>query len=93
MRIVKMKLSDLKPADYNPRIELKPGMPEFEKLSRSIEEFGFIDPPIFNERTGNLIGGHQRVAVASYLGSYDEIEVSVVDLPLKKEKNSQRCSQ
>lgn len=86
MRIVKMKLSDLKPADYNPRIELKPGMPEFEKLSRSIEEFGFIDPPIFNERTGNLIGGHQRVAVASYLGSYDEIEVSVVDLPLKKEK-------
>lgn len=86
MRIVKKKLSDLKPADYNPRIELKPGMPEFEKLSRSIEEFGFIDPPIFNERTGNLIGGHQRVAVASYLGSYDEIEVSVVDLPLKKEK-------
>lgn len=86
MRIVKMKLSDLKPADYNPRIELKPGMPEFEKLSRSIEEFGFIDPPIFNERTGNLIGGHQRVAVASYLGGYDEIEVSVVDLPLKKEK-------
>lgn len=86
MRIIKMKLSDLKPADYNPRIELKPGMPEFEKLSRSIEEFGFIDPPIFNERTGNLIGGHQRVAVASYLGGYDEIEVSVVDLPLKKEK-------
>lgn len=86
MRIVKMKLSDLKPADYNPRIELKPGMPEFEKLSRSIEEFGFIDPPIFNERTGNLIGGHQRVAVASYLGGYDEVEVSVVDLPLDKEK-------
>ncbi|REC31334.1 DNA modification methylase [Enterococcus pseudoavium] len=86
MRIVKMKLSDLKPADYNPRVDLKPGMPEFEKLSRSIEEFGFIDPPIFNERTGNLIGGHQRVAVASYLGGYDEIEVSVVDLPLKKEK-------
>lgn len=81
-----MKLSDLKPADYNPRVDLKPGMPEFEKLKQSIEEFGFVDPPIFNKQTGNLVGGHQRVAVASYLGGYDEIEVSVVDLPLKKEK-------
>lgn len=81
-----MKLSDLKPAEYNPRVDLKPGMPEFEKLKQSIEEFGFVDPPIFNKQTGNLVGGHQRVAVASYLGGYDEIEVSIVDLPLKKEK-------
>lgn len=86
MEIIKMKLADLKPADYNPRIELKPGMPEFEKLKQSIKEFGFVDPPIFNKQTGNLVGGHQRVAVASYLGGYDEIEVSIVDLPLKKEK-------
>lgn len=86
MQIAKMKLSDLKPAEYNPRVDLKPGMPEFEKLKQSIEEFGFVDPPIFNKQTGNLVGGHQRVAVASYLGGYDEIEVSIVDLPLKKEK-------
>lgn len=88
MEIIKMKLADLKPADYNPRIELKPGMPEFEKLKQSIKEFGFVDPPIFNKQTGNLVGGHQRVAVASYLGGYDEIEVSIVDLPLKKKKLS-----
>lgn len=31
MRIIKMKLSDLKPAEYNPRIELKPGIREFGK--------------------------------------------------------------
>lgn len=86
MRIVKMKLSDLKPAEYNPRVELEPGMPEFEKLKQSIEEYDFVEPPIVNKRTGNLVGGHQRVAVAQYLDRYEEIEVSIVDLPLDKEK-------
>lgn len=81
-----MKITDLKPADYNPRVELVPGLPEYEKLKQSILEFGFVDPPIFNIQTGNLVGGHQRVTVAKDLGLFDEIEVSVVDLPLKKEK-------
>lgn len=86
MQIETMKLSELKPAEYNPRVNLEPGMPEFEKLKASIEEFGFIDPPIFNKQTNCLVGGHQRVAVAKYLGLCDEIEVSVVDLPIEKEK-------
>ncbi|MDN3093742.1 DNA methyltransferase [Enterococcus faecalis] len=85
MNIEKMKLSELRPADYNPRVELKPGMEEYEKLKQSILEFGFVDPPIFNKRTGNLVGGHQRVSVAKDLG-IGEIEVSIVDLPIEKEK-------
>ncbi|MGL9920973.1 DNA methyltransferase [Enterococcus sp. DIV1758] len=85
MRIEKMKLSDLKPAPYNPRIELKPGMTEYENLKNSLLEFGFVDPPIFNQQTGCLVGGHQRVAVAIDLG-FKEVETSIVDLPLKKEK-------
>ncbi|MDQ2183390.1 site-specific DNA-methyltransferase [Enterococcus hirae] len=86
MQIELMKLQDLKPADYNPRVNLEPGMDEYEKLKKSILEFGFVDPPIFNKRTGNLVGGHQRVTVAKDLGICEEIEVSVVDLPLEKEK-------
>nr|DAY50703.1 MAG TPA: adenine specific DNA methyltransferase [Caudoviricetes sp.] len=86
MQFKKMRITDLKPADYNPRIELKPGMDEYEKLKQSILEFGFVDPPIFNIQTGNLVGGHQRVSVAKDLGLFDEIEVSVVDLPIEKEK-------
>ena len=85
MNIEKMKLSELRPAEYNPRVELKPGMEEYEKLKQSILEFGFVDPPIFNKRTGNLVGGHQRVSVAKDLG-IGEIEVSIVDLPIEKEK-------
>ncbi|EMF0139843.1 DNA modification methylase [Enterococcus hirae] len=87
MQIELMKLQDLKPADYNPRVKLEPGMDEYEKLKQSILEFGFIDPPIFNKRTGNLVGGHQRVAVAKDSGLCEEIEVSIVDLPLEKEKS------
>lgn len=86
MHIKKMKLSDLKTAEYNPRVDLKPGMHEYEKLKQSILEFGFVDPPIYNIQTGNLVGGHQRVAVARELGLFNEIEVSVVNLPLNKEK-------
>ncbi|WP_213334256.1 site-specific DNA-methyltransferase [Enterococcus casseliflavus] len=86
MKISKMKLADLKAADYNPRVELKPGMEEDDKLKHSILEFGFVDPPIFNVQTGNLVGGHQRVAVARDLGLFEEIEVSLVDLDLEKEK-------
>lgn len=59
MQIEKMKLSDLKAADYNPRVDLKPGMQEYEKLKQSILEFGFVDPPIYNIQTGNLVGGHR----------------------------------
>ena len=86
MKIIKMKLSDLKPADYNPRVDLRPDMEEYEKLKKSILEFGFVDPPIFNQQTGNLVGGHQRIAVARELGLFEEIDVSVVDLPIEKEK-------
>lgn len=85
MNIKEMKITDLNPAEYNPRIELKPGMPEYEKLKASIQEFGFVDPPIFNKQTGNLVGGHQRLQVAKDLG-YTDIKVSVVDMPLEKEK-------
>lgn len=85
MKFEKMKLSELHPAEYNPRVELKSGMEEYEKLKQSILEFGFVDPPIFNKRTGNLVGGHQRVSVAKDLG-IGEIEVSIVDLPIEKEK-------
>jgi ParB-like chromosome segregation protein Spo0J len=35
---------------YNPRIELQPGDLEYEKLKYSIEEFGYVEPIVWNER-------------------------------------------
>ncbi|HEM1671279.1 TPA: ParB N-terminal domain-containing protein, partial [Listeria monocytogenes] len=60
MNIQEIEVSKINPAAYNPRIDLMPGDLEYEKLKKSIEEFGYIDPLIWNERTGNLVGGHQR---------------------------------
>ena len=51
MQIERLKVEDLKPAEYNPRKKLKPGDKEFEKLKNSIEEFGYVEPIILNKRT------------------------------------------
>ena len=86
MRIETLKLKDLNPASYNPRKELKPGDPEFEKLKRSITEFGYVELIVVNERTGNtVISGHQRLSVMKTLG-IDEADCVIVDLPPEKEK-------
>ena len=85
MELRTIDISLLKPAAYNPRTMLEPGDPEFEKLKRSILEFSDVEPIVWNERTGNVVGGHQRLAVMKHLGRR-EATVSVVDLPLEEEK-------
>ena len=85
MRIQKIKLNCINPAPYNPRKNLKPDDTEYQKLLKSIDEFGYVDPLIWNKRTGNLVGGHQRFKILLAKG-FTEIEVSVVDLPFEKEK-------
>ena len=85
MLIQKVPIEKLNPAKYNPRKDLQPGDPEYEKLKRSIEEFGYVEPIVWNKRTGNVVGGHQRLKILKELGR-TEIEVTVVDLDEIKEK-------
>ncbi len=80
-----MRIDDLVPAPYNPRVDLRPGDPDYEKLKRSIQEFGLVEPVVWNKRTGHVVGGHQRLKILRELG-YKEVEVSVVDLDEKREK-------
>lgn len=81
-----MSISKLKEATYNPRVKLKPGMPEYEALKKSILKHGFADPAVVNKRTGfTIVGGHQRIAVAKELG-YTEVPCSIVDLDVVEEK-------
>lgn len=86
MNIRKIPVSMINPAPYNPRIDLQPGDPEYEKLKRSIEEFGYVEPLVWNERTGNLVGGHQRYKILVNEQGATEVEVSVVDLDETREK-------
>jgi DNA modification methylase len=85
MKIRKIKVSEIKPAPYNPRANLQPGDTEYEKLKNSITEFGYVEPLVWNRKTKTLISGHQRLKVLKAQG-IKEIEVSVVNLSLKKEK-------
>lgn len=79
INIQKMKLDDITPANYNPRIELNENDPEYDKIKNSIEQFGYVDPIIYNKRTNTIVGGHQRYTVLRDLG-YEEVDVSVVDM-------------
>ena len=93
--VKQIDVKKLKEAAYNPRVPLAPGMPEFEKLRKSIEEFGNVEPIVWNETTGNVVGGHQRLAVLKSLGhkkvdcvviSASEAEERVLNLALNKIK-------
>ena len=85
MNIRTLKATELKAAAYNPRKDLQPEDAEYQKLRRSIEEFGYVEPIIWNERTGTVVGGHQRLKVLLEQGA-EEIECVVVDLEEKDEK-------
>ncbi len=85
MLIDKIPAARLNPAAYNPRKDLKPGDKEYEKLRRSIAEFGYVEPIIWNKTTGNVVGGHQRLKVLLDLG-VTEIDCVIVELDDKREK-------
>lgn len=85
MLIEKIQTDRLVPADYNPRKDLKPGDPEYEKLKRSLEEFGYVEPVIWNKTTSHVVGGHQRLKVLLDMG-VTEVDCVVVEMDAEKEK-------
>lgn len=85
MLIKQLPISELKPADYNPRKDLQPGDADYEKLKRSLTEFGYVEPVIYNRTTGHVVGGHQRLKVLADLG-HTEVDCVVVELDETREK-------
>lgn len=85
MRIKNIPIDQINPAPYNPRIDLQPGDPEYDKLAKVMDEFDLVEPLVWNETTGNLVGGHQRLKILKARGD-KQVKVSIVDLPPSKEK-------
>lgn len=86
MLIKQLPIAELKPAAYNPRKELKPGDAEFEKLKRSIDEFGYVELVVVNAANDNtVISGHQRLSVLKHLGQ-ETVDCVVVELDEMREK-------
>lgn len=76
------KINEISSAKYNPRKITDEAM---GRLTKSLAEFGNIQPITWNVRTGNVVGGHQRLKVYKAMGK-TEVEVWAVDLDEQKEK-------
>ncbi len=84
MEFRKLQIDTLTPASYNPRKDLKPGDKEYEKIKKSIDEFGYVDPIIVNSDL-TIIGGHQRWKVLKDL-EFTEVDCVVIEVDKTKEK-------
>ena len=82
MRIETKQISDLKPAPYNPRQATEK---QEKDLKASLDKFGVVEPIIFNEQTGHIVGGHFRTRELKKLG-VKEVDCVIVDLTLEDEK-------
>ena len=65
MKIEKLKIAELKQAEYNPR---KMTNKQYEDLKSSLEKFGLVDPIIINA-DNTVVGGHQRLRIMRELGA------------------------
>lgn len=81
MRLETLKLSELNPAEYNPRTITKE---EFEGLKKSLETFGQQENLIVNKDM-TVISGHQRLEAMKALG-WTEAVCNMVDLDKHQEK-------
>ena len=75
---------NIKNADYNPRYM---GEKEKKKLRAALKENGLVSALTWNKRTGNLVGGHQRLEQLDALEKSDDYDltVCVIDVDEKQE--------
>ena len=85
MNIVKRDIGSIFLAPYNPRKDLTTDDKEYQKIKRSIKEFGYIQPIIVNKNTNIIIAGNQRYKVLKDLG-YAEVDCVEVDVSEQEEK-------
>ena len=76
LEITHLPIGDLRPDPANPR---RISDEELESLTRSIREFGLIDPIIARREDKVVIGGHQRLIAARKLG-LKQVPVVLVDI-------------
>jgi len=82
LTIKHVAIGDLRPDPFNPR---RISEEELEALTRSLKEFGLIDPIIARREDSTVIGGHQRLVAARRLG-LETVPVIYVDLSPEQAK-------
>jgi hypothetical protein len=82
MEIKKVKIELIREVEDNPRIISEKSLKDLEK---SMDNFGYIEPILWNENTGRIVSGHQRFKILKAKG-LKEIEVIPIKLSEDKEK-------
>lgn len=85
-----IKRSQISFAPYNPR---KKDKKVVETLKRNFKTVGFLGGIVWNEQTGNLVGGHKRTEAMDLIYGYDgtaetdyDIKVEKINIDEKTEK-------
>lgn len=74
MKIIRKRIADMERATYNPRVELQPGDAEYETLKRSLEQFGMVEPVVWNERTNRVVGGDCVYPIELLRADFEQIK-------------------
>lgn len=69
MDVRDIPIAKINPAPYNPKQPIGPGDKEYEDIKASIMDFTLVEPLVWNEETGNLVGGHARLQVLKDMGA------------------------
>lgn len=87
-----LPIGQLKPAAYNPRKQLKPGDKEYEKIKKSIQEFGYVEPIIVNYDM-TVIGGHQRLTVLrTWATKKSSVSLSISRMSIRSRRSTLRST-
>ena len=82
LQIEEVRIDDLRPDPSNPR---RISDHQLEALTRSLREYGFVQPVLARREDRRVIGGHQRLTAARKLG-YKTVPVIWLDLSLEQSR-------
>src|SRR3990172_4987609 len=78
--IEQVPIDQLRPDPANPR---RISDADLEALTRSLKEWGFVQPVLARREDNTVIGGHQRLLAARRLG-YQSVPVVFLDISLEQ---------
>src|SRR3990172_2622568 len=80
MTIAEVPIDELRPDPANPR---RISDAQLEALTRSIKQYGFVQPVLARREDNTVIGGHQRLSAARRLG-YKTVPTVFLDLSVEQ---------
>lgn len=80
LKVEQVRINQLHPDPANPR---RISQTELESLTRSLQQFGFLQAVLVRREDNMVIGGHQRLVAARRLG-YKTVPVTFLDITLEQ---------